>query len=150
MLDREQVLNLVWIAVGGAVCLHAASLGLWDGKGPDSGFLPLACGLALALAGLAQLLTRPSVITAEAPFFPDRGAAIRVCGVLLGLVLTTLLMPRLGFLITAVAVMIFLLQIIERQRWWVVLVVACTSSLAVWWLFDRMLDVVLPRGPWGI
>lgn len=149
MRAREQVLNLVWIAVGGAICLHAAGLGLWDGKGPDSGFLPLVCGLALALAGLVQLV-RPGEIAVDAPFFPDRGAAIRVGGVLLGLVLTTLLMPRLGFLVTAVAVMVFLLQIIERQRWWVVLVVACASSLAVWWLFHRMLDVVLPRGPWGI
>jgi len=58
-------------------------------------------------------------------------------------------MPALGFLLTATVCTMFLLRLVQPQRWGWVVVTAVASTVLLYWLFDRVLDMALPKGPLG-
>jgi putative tricarboxylic transport membrane protein len=59
-------------------------------------------------------------------------------------------LDRLGYRITVAAVMLFLLGVLERQRLVVTLTMTALVALGSYLLFDTLLRVPLPRGPFGI
>jgi hypothetical protein len=48
-----------------------------------------------------------------------------------------------------IPVMIVLMQAVERQSWVTVLIVSVVSTIAVYFLFTRLLGTTLPRGLLG-
>jgi hypothetical protein len=144
----ERALNVFWIALGLATCAYARSLGLTGPGGPDSGLFPFIAGASIAGGGL-WLLVRGRRAAAVDVAWPRGAALVRVLVVTGGLVVMTLALPRIGFVAAAIVTMAVLLRAIERTRWIEVAVLAIVSSVAVWWLFARVLAVPLPQGPWG-
>jgi putative tricarboxylic transport membrane protein len=82
-------------------------------------------------------------------FWPSVAAGWRVSLVVVGLIAVTLLIPRLGFLVSGAIVTAFLLRALGKNAWWMVLLISIGSTLAVYWLFVRLLGTILPRGPLG-
>ncbi|MBI2216742.1 MAG: tripartite tricarboxylate transporter TctB family protein [Candidatus Rokubacteria bacterium] len=144
----ELAVDAFWVLLGAAIIAHAVQLRLWEPSGPGSGFVPLLAGAVIAAGGLGLLLARPRPARAEV-FWAARASALRIVAVLAGLVTMAVLMPVLGFLLTAAPTMAFLLTVIERQRWTWVVGMALASSVGLYWLFDRVLEMALPKGPLG-
>lgn len=140
---------LLWLLLGGGVCANALRIGAWDAAGPASGFVPLLTGIVLAAGSAGIVLTARPWSAPAPPFWPVPTAAARALAVLVGLAVMAVLMPVLGFLVTAVACTMFLLRVIEPQRWSWVVVTAVVSSVLLYWLFDRILGMALPKGPLG-
>lgn len=55
----------------------------------------------------------------------------------------------LGFRITMILILGFLLGVMERIKPWLTVVLTLSLSLGTFWLFDTCMKVVLPRGVWG-
>lgn len=58
-------------------------------------------------------------------------------------------LERLGYRVTVILVLVFLLRIVERRSWLLSLVFASALSLASFFLFYSVLRVPLPIGPFG-
>jgi hypothetical protein len=146
---RSRVLgeNVFWIVLALGICAGALQLGLWGSAGPGSGFMPFLAGLLIGLVGLGRLVAAWSRETTRAArFWEDPAAARRVIAVVLALCAMAAVMPVLGFLLTAMLVMAFLLRLTAETRLVTVIVLAIVSSLSVYWLFQSVLGVRLPKG----
>jgi hypothetical protein len=146
MRAAERTLNLFWIVFGLAVAALSPRYTLLDTAGPGGGFLPLLTGAIITLCGLLLLLSRGEENNER---WPDSGVWFRMGLIVGGLGLIAILMPTLGFVLTVIPVMMILMQAVERQSWLTVLVVSIVATLAVYYLFTRLLGTTLPRGLLG-
>jgi putative tricarboxylic transport membrane protein len=141
----ERALNLLWIVLGIAIASLAPRYALLDAAGPGGGFLPFVTGLIIAGCGLTLLLST----TDGAPHWPAAGVWARMAAIAAGLATIAIVMPYLGFILTVVPVMVVLMQAVERQSWITVLITSVVSTIAVYFLFTRLLGTTLPRGLLG-
>lgn len=147
MQRAETAVSALWVLLGLGIAGHALQLGVWDAAGPGSGFVPLLAGAVIGAGGAALLLVQPR--RAGGVFWESRPAALRVLAVVGGLAVMALFLERLGFVLTAVPTMVFLLAVVERRPWPWVIGLALAASIGLYWLFDRVLEMSLPRGPLG-
>jgi hypothetical protein len=114
---------------------------------PGPGYMPLMIACALGLFGLLI-----AVRAGSSPLFNTidwsegrRGIVMLVaCGV------AVFALERIGYRLTMLALLVFMLGVIERKRAVPALLVALGFSLLSYYLFASLLKVQLPRGPWGI
>ena len=141
----ERALNSFWILLGAAAAAYAWTLGLVGPAGPESGLFPFIAALIIMGAG-AVLLFRSAPLN---PQFPQGAALGRVLGVVAGLAFMAATVSLLGFALAGFITMIILLHSVEKSGWLFSIALAFVSVVIVVWLFDHMLGMTLPRGPWG-
>jgi putative tricarboxylic transport membrane protein len=117
--------------------------GVWDGAGPGAGLFPAASGGAMALLGLLILVTETST---PGPAPQGESRPLRLLGYIAGLLAFALLMETLGAIAAIVLLFLWLLAVVERLPWRLVLAVTVGSAFSTWLLFERLLQVPLPRG----
>jgi hypothetical protein len=76
----------------------------------------------------------------------ERRHAVAILG---SCIFAALALERLGYRLTTLAIMVFLLGIVERRSLVAVVLVSLLLSLGSFWLFADFLKVPLPRGPWN-
>jgi putative tricarboxylic transport membrane protein len=136
----------------GVVGLFALVTGIGYGVGevtePGPGLMPALTGGALVI--LAVLVAATEVITepAAAPAFEEPSLAPnalwRVIGYIAGIFGFSLLMEPIGTLPTVVLFFVWIVRVVERQSWRVTLALAAGTTLGVWLLFVKALNVTLP------
>jgi hypothetical protein len=67
--------------------------------------------------------------------------------ILAGCVFTALALERLGYRLTVILLVVFLLWVVERKRPAVTMAVALGLSLGTFYVFSTLLRVPLPLGP---
>jgi putative tricarboxylic transport membrane protein len=139
----ERVLNVVWIVLGLAIVAVAPRYTIMTAQGPAGGLVPLLAGLMIACCGLLLLLCPGERLQVE---WPSRTGWMRIAAIVGGLVAITLLMPRLGFVLTVFPIVAVLIQVVERKNWWSALLISAIATLAIYFLFTRLLASTLPRG----
>ncbi|MBP1723976.1 MAG: hypothetical protein H6Q44_1681 [Deltaproteobacteria bacterium] len=154
MRSYEQVYSLFWVFLSIGICVESIRLQIWDASsGPVAGFIPFLAGLLIGICGLLMLISGWSRKTGKEKreqFWPEGKATRRIGFVLAGLCAMAFFMPILGFLITSVLMTAFMLRIIEPQKWTAVILTSLSCCLLVYWLFNRFLEVSLPKGFLGI
>ena len=135
----ELVLALVFAALAALWIAKGATMPLWQGFAPDSGFLPLLYGVllfVLAAAVLVQLLAAKHA---------RPGEAIRKPLVILGaLVATVGALPIAGFAISVFALLLFLYAAVERLPMLPSAVVSGATTGVLYLIFKTWLGVPLP------
>jgi len=63
---------------------------------------------------------------------------------------TALALERLGYRLTIALACVFLVGVVERKSPVVTVVFAVAMAVGTYWLFDTLLRVQLPRGPFGL
>ena len=120
--------------------------GRWSEPGP--GFIAVLAGLLLF--GLSTACLIPALARrAEAArgFFPEAGSARKVGLIIVALAGFTLLLEWAGFLLTTLAFMLFLLRVIEPQRWRTTILLSSLTAVICLLVFQIWLQVQLPEGP---
>ena len=149
MRRLELAVNAIWLVLGLAVCATSFNLGIIGPGGPDSGFFPLIAGVAMA-GGAALLAVLPGErISTDETFLPPDGSARRVITVLAIMVAIVAALPWIGFAMAAIIGMPLLLRTIGNPGWLFSILFGLASTLAVVFVFDRLLGMSLPRGPFG-
>ncbi|HEX2334809.1 MAG TPA: tripartite tricarboxylate transporter TctB family protein [Burkholderiales bacterium] len=135
----ELVLALVFAALAVLWITKGATMPLWQGFAPDSGFLPLIYGVllfVLAAAVVVQLL-------AAKERRPDE--AIRKPLVVLGaLVAAVAALPLAGFAVSVFALLLFLYAAVERLPVLTSGVVSGVTTGVLYLVFKTWLGVPLP------
>lgn len=153
-VDRHTVLAT---ALFGGLLLLAAVLVIVDAVrlpatsavvGPAA--VPLPVGVALGVVGAGLLVDARRKLPragAATPWQPR--AWLRVLGLVAALVGFALLLPLLGYVVTATGLFVAAALLLDAPRDWRVLAWGWALAAVVFLVFDRLIGLTLPAGPWG-
>jgi hypothetical protein len=137
----ELALVLAFAALGVLWIARAATMPLWDGFAPASGFMPLWYGVILIVLAVAVAVT--SGPTPEEPV----GKAL----VVLAVVAATILgLKLIGFAPAIFLMLLVLFAVVEKLALARSVLVAAGVTAVLFLVFRTWLGVPLPRGPLGI
>ena len=141
--------------VAGIVIVLIALAVVWENRAypigslaePGPGYMPLLIAGALGVFGLLIALrggTSPLFNTIDWSE-GRRGVVMLVaCGVAI------FALERIGYRLTMIALLVFMLGVVERKRPVPTVLVAVSFAFLSYLLFATLLKVQLPRGPWGL
>lgn len=152
--DRRTVLasgalGALMVVLAVVVLVDAASLPETDDAvGPAD--VPNLVGALLAVTGLtlvvrAALDLRTAVSGAALP----RGRLLRLAAMLALLFAFALLLPVLGYVVTSTALFTGAALLLGAADPWRTLAYGWTLAVVVFLIFDRLIGLTLPTGPWG-
>lgn len=169
---KENWLSGFWLACGLSICVASYKLSLGSLNDPGPGMFPFIAGAALCLlsaiewwntSGKSQSHVRTRAQTvgdgaheacaasaaAVEPLFANRLGAVKAGAIIVALLLYALTMDHLGFILSTTLFIAFLLWLVERQRWYVIVFGAILSSVATYVVFKVWLETALPTGLFG-
>jgi hypothetical protein len=150
---RVTDLTLGLLTLLGGIAIHLSAMGFKaiPGQAYGAGTMPRAIALVTVLTGLFIIVK--AVLSGERlpglrlqSWTGDMGALARIGAVLALILAYILLSPVLGFLPTALAVMV-LAMLVLGVRLVIALPVALTAALVIQQSFGKLLLVPLPRSP---
>jgi putative tricarboxylic transport membrane protein len=122
--------------------------------GDRPGELDRHTALATALFGgavgavlLVDALRKLPRAGAATPWQPKAG--LRVLGLVAALIGFALLLPLLGYVVTATALFVAAALLLGAPRDWRVIAWGWALAAVVFLVFDRLIGLTLPAGPWG-
>jgi putative tricarboxylic transport membrane protein len=142
----DRVAGLVLIAIAALVAIETRVLPIGTLGRPGAGYAPLICAAIMAGLGLLVTLRRGGTPISSLQWGEARHAVL-----ILGTVaFAALALERIGFRLTTLAILVFLLGVVERRHPLAVAAVALGISFGGYYLFWNVLRVPLPIGPFGI
>lgn len=151
-MNQDQLSSGVFFVLGCAICLYSLSYRLGTLAAPESGLMPFLSGAAIAvLASLGFILGTLRRLHGDGwkPLF--RGVVWRRSLLTLAALLAFLfLQAHVGFAVTTVLFLGFLLRAIFPQRWSIVIATALLTAIVAYLVFEVWLQAQLPKGPFGI
>ena len=135
-------LFVVWESLGSARRLPLGTL-----RSPGPAYLPVMLAVALVLFGALIVVAgarSPRLGETDWTEWRHAVAIFAVCA------FAALMLERLGYRLTVTVALLVLLGVVERRQ--LVFTVAFSLGLAfgTYFLFDTLLRVLLPRGPFGL
>ena len=141
--------------VAGAVFAAFSLLVLWESRKIPFGFLAEpGPGVVQTLLGFILLVCSITVIIGGRS--SERVASVRwtewrhAVAILGTCAFMALALERLGYRITILIALLVLVSIVERKGWIAGIVFATSFSLGTHYLFNTLLRVTLPQGPFGL
>lgn len=146
VLTRDRVAGVVLLVFSLGVMWETRVLPLGSFHSPGPGYMPML--LAIALATMAILVAlgggdSPGLASLDWSEKKHAFAILAGCG------FAALAIERLGFRLTVVILLVFILSVVERKRAAVVAAMALGLSFGTFFLFSSVLKVPLPRGLLG-
>jgi putative tricarboxylic transport membrane protein len=119
-----------------------------DGPGP--GFFPLWTGIAISVLSGAVAVTHVHAALKGGNAERTRwGGSGRVLLGWVGLLGAIALLKPAGFITSLFLLTLFIVLLVFRRRLLTALAVAFGSCAGFWLVFEKLLNVQLPLGPWG-
>ncbi len=156
-LKKDSWQSVFWIVCALLICVGSYRLSLGSLSDPGPGMFPFLAGAALCMLSIIEWWnisrasrkdTRASAQAVE-PLFANRLGAVKAAAIILALLIYALTMEHLGFILSTTLFIAFLLWMVERQRWYVIVFGAVVSSLTTYLVFKVWLDTALPVGLLG-
>jgi len=149
----DQVGSLVWLFVGMLIILGSLlSLKVGTANDPGPGLFPFLAGILLTVFSLTIFLKATFQKRSERKSVHNLWAIPhwkKVAYTIAVLFIYALLLERVGFLFMTLLLFIFLFRKIEPQKWKLVIGLSVLASVGAYLIFDRILQVQLPRGLFG-
>ena len=147
MRTAQVVMALAIIGFGISVMVQAAEVGAkWVEGQAGPGFFPFWLGALLIICALIALVQAARTSPGAAKFFHDRTALESVLKVTLTAAAMLVLTYLVGFRIASIAYLFVYLRFIGKHRWPAVIAMSLLIPISGYYLFERVLQVALPRG----
>jgi putative tricarboxylic transport membrane protein len=152
MKRSDAIAHIFLTAFGMVLSLMAFKLGLGAMSDPGPGFLPFYTGVIISLLSLFNLgrLARLGRVNEDPAAISPAINCKRAVYVVLILFFYSILLEKLGYLITTFLAMLLLFGIYERKRWWVAVVGSIIVTVITYVVFHVLLNVQLPEGFWRL
>jgi hypothetical protein len=145
MLTADRLAGSVLVVIAVGVLIESRVLPLGTLRNPGPAYMPVL--LALLLLGFGVLLAlRGGDFQQRSASWSDWRHAVAILG---ACAFAALALERLGYRLTILVVLVFLLAVVERRGWLVTSAFALALASGSYWLFGTLLRVPLPLGPWG-
>lgn len=145
-LTGDRVAGLILIGIAALVAVETRVLPLGSLANPGPGYAPLLFAAILAFLGAIVSMRRGGTLLAEMRW----GEAKHAGFILATIAFAALAIERLGFRLTMLAILVFLLGAVERRPPLAVALVSFALSFGAYYLFWDVLRVPLPTGPFGV
>jgi hypothetical protein len=147
MLSVERVAGAGVAVFALFVLWQSRALPLGSLANPGPAYMPVALATLLLLGGVAI-----AVLGGDAPPLRSLGFGEwrHAVAIFAACAFAALALERLGYRLTIFLALLFLLGVVERKRPVAALVFAVAFAAGTYFLFDTLLRVQLPRGPFGI
>jgi len=147
MLTTDRVAGVALALLAIVVMFESRKLPLGSLHNPGPAYMPVLLAVVLFAFGILVI-----VMGARAVRLRDLGwAESRHAAAILGTcAFAALALERLGYRLTMAVALAFLVGVVERKNVIVTLVFAVALTAGTYYLFDTLLRVPLPRGPFGI
>jgi Tripartite tricarboxylate transporter TctB family len=140
----EILTGLITGAFGAAVIVSSIDIGSgWSSGGVEAGTFPMIAG-GLVVAGSAYNIGRS--FTEANPVLIGSRALRKVAGLLLPTLLFVAAIPLIGIYLSSAAYVVGMLRVQHGYGWGRTLMIAGSTALALYLLFERTFQVLLPRG----
>ena len=83
------------------------------------------------------------------PIFPGKQALFSIAGVMIGLGAYISLIEVLGYLADTFLLVLFLMKVVERERWRMSLIVSVCTTVGLFVTFQLLLRITLPSNMFG-
>ena len=138
--------GLIGLALGVFVIWSGLKLKLGTINDPGSGYVLFYTGLLMCVFAVSIIV---AAVTEGGPTFASRWEGTRWTKPLLIIVCLTAFsfaLDSLGFLLSAIPLMVLLLRVIDPVRWSLTIPIAVLTPLGVWWVLKHLLLIQLPSG----
>ena len=145
----EQGLDIFWMILGIIICIESIREKLWSEAGPESGFLPLITGLVIGGIGCVMYVgkrLKDAKGEDKEKFWDNSVTRNRIFFLVGNLCAMSYLLPILGFLLTSFLITVIMIRVIEKKKWTTILAVSLASCLAIYFLFQFIMQIRLPKG----
>ena len=141
--------------ISGSVLVLFALLVIWESRHlpfgtfrqPGPAFVPILLAVLLLMFAISLILTsRDSHLLSSIRWTEWRHAV----AILAASVFSVFAMERLGYRLTVLLVLTFLVKLVEKRGWLLSLGFAFALSFGSFFLFYTVLRVPLPQGLWGL
>jgi hypothetical protein len=146
-LRGDQVAGIVFVVIALLVAWENRAYPLGSLSAPGPGYMPLVLAGALGVFGLLIALrggASPLLHTVNWTEGRHGFVVLIACGV------ATLALEHIGYRLTMIALLVFMLGAVERKRPLPALLVAIGFAFISYYVFATLLKVQLPHGPWGL
>ncbi len=133
------------------ICCGSVRLSLGEYHKPGPGFFPFLLGSALGIISVLIFFQSFRKITGDEKesFWPNPQRSLKMTYILIALILYALGMNYLGFPLSTLIFLGFLLKAVEPQRWSVVLSGSILGTIFFYAVFQYWLDIPFPSGILG-
>jgi putative tricarboxylic transport membrane protein len=138
--------GLIGLALGIFVIRSGIKLKLGSINDPGSGYVLFYTGILMCLFALTITI---AAVTEGKPSFGSRWEGARwtkPLTIIMCLIVFSFALEPLGFLLSAIPLMLLLLRAVDPVRWTLAIPLAVLAPLGVWWVLKRMLLIQLPSG----
>ena len=145
-LRSDQFSGLMLLALALYVAWENRAYPIGTLQEPGPGYMPLLLVVFLGAIGLLIAFWGGRSMPLAAMRWTEVTRAVVIlvaCG------FATLALERIGYRLTVIALLVFLLGVLERKRPLPVALVALGFSFASFYVVGDLLHVPLPRSPWG-
>ena len=147
MLTVDRVAGAALAVFGLFVLWQSRGLPLGSLANPGPAYMPVALATLLALGGVAiAALGREAPPVSSLRFHEWRHAI----AIFMACAFCALALERLGYRLTILLALLFLLGAVERKHPLAALIFAVGFAAGTFFLFDTLLRVPLPRGPFSL
>jgi putative tricarboxylic transport membrane protein len=143
----DYISGLVLFILAIVLLFQARGLSIWGEDGPSEGFFPFVLSMLLGILS-AVILIQAFVKSRQA------SESIRILGpkkrkffsYIISFFIFGFIFSKVGYSVTLVTFLIFILRIVERQPWKLTLIVTVLSVICSYFAFDVFLKVSMPEG----
>jgi putative tricarboxylic transport membrane protein len=147
MKIADRVGGILLLAFAGYIFVNSLSLGYVAGGIPGAGFLPLWAGVILAISAVT-ILVKSWRKPLAGPLVASPSLLWRTLVFGLGMVAMVFLMPTLGMVLTLALFMLLAVPFLGARHPLKIAAAVILVPLFVYVLFQLILKVPLPAGPW--
>ena len=145
MVRRDVAVATLALAFGAAAAFESAKLPFGTIHNPGQGFFPWWTSVVVVL--LATILLIQALKLRASTALDKSGRIAKVVALLVVLAAYTFLLAPLGYPICTFLLVLFMLRVLDPQRWTVALSMAALTAVGTYVVFAIWLSVPLPRGP---
>ncbi|WP_407166783.1 tripartite tricarboxylate transporter TctB family protein [Bradyrhizobium sp. ORS 111] len=150
-LDNSELWGgLIGLALGGFVIWSGLKLKLGTINDPGSGYVLFYTGILMCAFAVSIIV---AAITEGGATFASRWQNVRwgkPVVVIVCLTAFAFALEPLGFLLSAIPLMLLLLRLIDPVRWSLAIPIAILAPLGMWWVLKHLLAIQLPSGMFEI
>jgi len=146
-LTVDRVAGAALVLVGLVTIEESRAFPLGTLHRPGPAYMPVLLAILLIVFGVAVFLMGSRALRLAEVGWHEWRHAVAIFG---ACAFAAWGLERLGYRLTMAVVVAFLLVLVERKGWVLGLVVTVGVAWGSFWLFDTLLNVVLPRGPFGL
>lgn len=120
--------------------------------GPGAGFLPFWLGVLLAVLAVILFVAawrRQATEKDTKSIFPGKPALIAITLILVGVAGYILLIDVLGYLVDTFLLVLFMMKVVQREKWPLTLTVAVLTAASLFVVFQILLRITLPSNMFG-